>query len=152
MRLLVFSDSHGSPYYMRRAMEKHPEADMIVFLGDGIHDLENVEFEIAGRPVVSVKGNCDFGSDEKILQILNVEGHRIYITHGFAEHVKYGIEDLAANARGYNADIVFFGHTHMQMTDYEDGMYFLNPGCAGDGYYGIADIFRTGVMLNTAKA
>ena len=151
MRLLVFSDSHGSPYYMRRALEKHPEADMIVFLGDGFRDLESVEFEIAGRPVVSVKGNCDFGSDEKILEILNVEGHRIYITHGFAEHVKYGIGDLAVNARGYKADIVFFGHTHMQMTDYEDGMHFMNPGCAGEGCYGIADIFRNGVMLNTAK-
>ena len=35
MKLLVFSDSHGMPLYMRETLEKHRDADAVIFLGDG---------------------------------------------------------------------------------------------------------------------
>ena len=151
MRLLVFSDSHGVAYYMRQALLAHPEADMIIFLGDGERDLDSVEFEINGRPLVKVRGNCDFGSHLNAVEIIRAGGKTVYITHGFAEHVKHGISELMDTARGYNADIVLFGHTHEQMTLYEDGMYIMNPGSVNDGYYGMVDITPKGIMTIPAR-
>ena len=40
MKLLVFSDSHGMPLYMREALERHRTADAVIFLGDGMRDFE----------------------------------------------------------------------------------------------------------------
>ncbi|MFR3419646.1 MAG: metallophosphoesterase family protein [Eubacterium sp.] len=40
-----------------------------------------------------------------------------------------------------NADIVLFGHTHNQYTEYLDGLYIMNPGSVGmNGDYGVIDI------------
>ena len=44
MRILVFSDSHGSTWRMRDALLDHPEADMIIHLGDGERDVENLGY------------------------------------------------------------------------------------------------------------
>ena len=41
MKLLVFSDSHGMPLYMRETLEKHRDVDAVIFLGDGQNDLKN---------------------------------------------------------------------------------------------------------------
>ena len=35
MRLLVLSDSHGRKKLLLEAVELHPEADAVIFLGDG---------------------------------------------------------------------------------------------------------------------
>lgn len=31
MKLLVFSDSHGMPLYMRETLEKHRDVDAVIF-------------------------------------------------------------------------------------------------------------------------
>ena len=36
MRILVLSDSHGMPSRILDAVEAHPEAEALIFLGDGI--------------------------------------------------------------------------------------------------------------------
>ena len=146
MRLLVFSDSHGTPYYMRQALLMHPEADRIVFLGDGERDLDLVVQEINGRPLTAVKGNCDFGSLLPANETIKAGEHLVLCTHGFLESVKYGESALIQKARDMKADIVLYGHTHYQTASYEDGLYILNPGCAADGYYGMVDITERGIM------
>lgn len=40
MKLLVFSDSHGMPLYMRETLEKHRDVDAVIFLGDGQNDFQ----------------------------------------------------------------------------------------------------------------
>jgi len=42
MKCLIFSDSHGNPTYMKRAIAKNPDAEVIFFLGDGISDAESL--------------------------------------------------------------------------------------------------------------
>ena len=39
-KILVFSDSHGTTHNMRRAIDMHPDAEVIFFLGDGLSDIE----------------------------------------------------------------------------------------------------------------
>ena len=152
MRLLVFSDSHGVAYYMRKVLEMHPEADKIIFLGDGEADIDNLEYYIGNKPVVKVKGNCDPYSDLKALEIIKAAGQTVYITHGYAEHVKAGLTELKLTARGYGANIVLYGHTHRQESFTEDGVYYMNPGSISERYYGMIDITPKGIMLIEARA
>ena len=39
-KLLILSDSHGSPEAVRRILTAESDADAVIFLGDGLHDLE----------------------------------------------------------------------------------------------------------------
>ena len=149
MRILVLSDSHGMPSRILDAVEAHPEAEALIFLGDGERDLDTVESYYHSLPnVIKVAGNCDFSSS---LRMVTLGGKKIYCTHGHAEHVKYGTDELLLRARQEGADIVLYGHTHTGVTCYDDGLYIMNPGSIRDGHYGMIDIVPGGIMLNEAK-
>ena len=91
MRILVLSDSHGMPSRILDAVEAHPEAEALIFLGDGERDLDTVESYYHSLPnVIKVAGNCDFSSSLPLLRVVTLGGKKIYCTHGHAEHVKYG--------------------------------------------------------------
>ena len=83
--------------------------------------------------------------------VVTLGGKKIYCTHGHAEHVKYGTDELICRARQEGADIVLYGHTHSGVTAYDDGLYIMNPGSIRDGHYGMIDIVPGGIMLNEAK-
>ncbi|MGN0545060.1 MAG: metallophosphoesterase family protein [Acutalibacteraceae bacterium] len=151
MRILVISDSHGMPSHIMEAVELHPEADALIFLGDGEHDLEMIENCCDIPQIVKVAGNCDFSSRLPLCRIITLGGKKIYCTHGHSEHVKHGVDELLCCARREDADIVLYGHTHAVVTDYEDGLYIMNPGSIRDGNYGLIDIVPGGVMLNAAR-
>lgn len=152
MRILVLSDSHGMPSRILDAVEAHPEAEALIFLGDGERDLDTVEsYYHSLSNVIKVAGNCDFSSSLPLLRVVTLGGKKIYCTHGHAEHVKYGTDELILRARQEGADIVLYGHTHTGVTAYDDGLYIMNPGSIRDGHYGMIDIVSGGIMLNEAK-
>ena len=41
-KILVTSDSHGSAYALCRVAETEPDADAMIFLGDGLRDLDGL--------------------------------------------------------------------------------------------------------------
>ena len=147
MRILVFSDSHGSKHCIREALFMHPQADMIIHLGDGERDFGGMEDILEGKRVVQVCGNCDYASVLPVNEIVTACGVKIFCTHGFAEHVKYGTAELYLKARNAGARIALYGHTHQSVTDYSDGLYVMNPGCARSGEFGAIDITPSGIML-----
>ena len=152
MRILVLSDSHGMPSRILDAVEAHPEAEALIFLGDGERKIDTVESYYHSLPnVIKVAGNCDFSSSLPLLRVVTLGGKKIYCTHGHAEHVKYGTDELLLRARHECADIVLYGHTHTGVTCYDDGLYIMNPGSIRDGHYGMIDIVPGGIMLNEAK-
>ena len=152
MRILVLSDSHGMPSRILDAVEAHPEAEALIFLGDGERDLDTGESYYHSLPNVRKgAGNCDFSSSLPLLRVVTLGGKKIYCTHGHAEHVKYGTDELLLRARQEGADIVLYGHTHTGVTCYDDGLYIMNPGSIRDGHYGMIDIVPGGIMLNEAK-
>ena len=60
MKILVFSDSHGSPSYIRTALRQHGgQADALLFLGDGVLDAVTVFSEYPDILSYTVRGNCD---------------------------------------------------------------------------------------------
>ena len=42
MKIIVFSDSHGSYAAVQSIMDKNPDADMYIFLGDGDSEVEKM--------------------------------------------------------------------------------------------------------------
>lgn len=136
---------------MRNALYKHREATMIIHLGDGEKDFDALESAVAGRRVVQVCGNCDFGSLLPNNEIVDVAGVRIFCSHGHTELVKHGTQEFIQKAKSLNARIALYGHTHQSVTAYDDGLYIMNPGCARNGEYGMIDITPSGIMLLPMK-
>ena len=69
-------------------------------------------------------------------------------SYGHPYNVKFGYENIIAEAKRRNADIVLFGHTHNQYTEYIDGLYIMNPGSVGmNGDYGVIDITSKGDIM-----
>lgn len=158
LRCLVISDSHGSIFFMRRALERCGRVDAVIFLGDGLSDAEAVadSVNIPGQPCVPwfvVRGNCDMrstflGRSVTKTETIALGERRIVCTHGDLYGVKYhmaGLEQLAAET---NADIVLFGHTHAPMERYSDGVYYFNPGALRDGCCGVLSIRHDGVLFS----
>lgn len=148
MRILVLSDSHGADHNVIHALMEHKEADAIVFLGDGERDIETARGIIAGKPLICVKGNCDFYSQLPEYALERMGGKLIYATHGYCEQVKYGNTMLIERARRFGADIVLYGHTHTPHVSYEDGLYVFNPGSLKERSYGFVDITSGGIMCS----
>ena len=151
MRIIVFSDSHGSTARMRDALIDHPEADMIIHLGDGERDVEHLSELIGNRKVVQVCGNCDFYSQLPANEIIEVMGRKIFCSHGHTEFVKHGTQYFIEKAKAMGVRIALYGHTHEAVTAYDDGVYVMNPGSIRSGEYGAIDITASGIMLLKMK-
>ena len=146
MRILVISDSHGDSYSIRRAISEQPSARALFYLGDGERDISFFENVRPDLYIHKVKGNCDYASDLPAYVIDEIEGVRVYATHGYVERVKYGTSLLREYAQDNNALIALYGHTHNPDTTYSDGIWLINPGSIRMGEYAVVDITAKGIM------
>ena len=142
MKLLILSDSHRELEYMREAVRRE-RPDAVIHLGDHFTDADALAQEFAGLPVLSVRGNCDYFSQQRADELLRTfEGVKIFGTHGHRYGVKQGLlrAELAARQRG--ADVLLFGHTHCPYCECYDGLGLLNPGACGGRApsYGLVEI------------
>lgn len=150
MKLLVFSDSHGSPGYMQEAISRHRTADAVIFLGDGARDIESMRALYPEKAFYIVRGNCDFGADTPERLVLDLDGARIFCTHGHNYGVKYDVYKAVCAARAEKANLLLFGHTHQPLNMYDDGLYILNPGSVSDyrASYAVVDVSPAGILTN----
>lgn len=129
MKILVLSDSHGNFDAIYDIAEKE-NPDLIIHLGDGAKEAEDLSY-IVDKRVISVRGNCDWGSRLESELIYETAGKRLFICHGHTFSVKSGIGSLINAAHTHECDILLFGHTHQQLYMVDRGMHVLNPGSAG---------------------
>lgn len=146
MRILVLSDSHGDTFSLRCAIEQQPTAKVIIHLGDGENDMQSMGNLNGLADVIQVKGNCDWCSNAPARFVYDISGTKIYCTHGYAENVKYSETQLIEAAKGFNASIALYGHTHTPVTNYVDGLYVVNPGSVRDGSYAVIDLTAAGIV------
>ena len=109
-KLLVLSDSHGGRAAIERVLMKESKSiDALIFLGDGLRDLELALTLCPKLRAYSVAGNCDYGALEPTDGLAAFDGVVIFYTHGHMYGVKYDLDTLAdaASARG-----AVRSHTH----------------------------------------
>lgn len=154
MKILVVSDTHGDFYSLNKLVQMQSNAEVVLFLGDGCEEFDDVSMLYPEKMFIGVKGNNDFCTTLPMTEERVIEGKRIFMSHGHVYGVKYGLERIIAAGKARNADIVLFGHTHEPCSQYADGMYVFNPGAlhGSFGSYGVIEIQNGQILTNTAPA
>lgn len=126
--VIVLSDTHGN----RRAIDGLDgvlsEANIIVHLGDTSSDGAYIRSKYPNKTYV-INGNCDpmkVGEDELVLDI---EGIKIFATHGHMYGVKYSTEKLVYRAKELGCGVALYGHSHHATEEQIGGVLTVNPGC-----------------------
>ena len=152
MRIVIMSDSHKAVGTLLDIIERHKNnADLFIFLGDVDNDFDEVLMAYPDIRYKRVVGNNDRFSTNPASDMITMNGKKIFFTHGHIFHVKRGNEEIIEYCRKIGADLCLYGHTHRQFTDYDNGLYIMNPGAAFKGEYGVADITDNGIALITNK-
>ncbi|MCX7885620.1 MAG: metallophosphoesterase [Caloramator sp.] len=127
MRIGVVSDSHRDLYMLDKAIKSMGKLDLVIHLGDEYRDIIKVN-EKYKLPVEYVSGNNDFGVERIPEKVLSINGKKIFITHGHRYNVYFGLESLYFKALEAGAELVLYGHTHVQDINNRKNIFFLNPG------------------------
>jgi len=157
MKIGVISDTHLSiensllPENLIKGLEG---CDLIIHAGDLV-DLSVLEPLKKIAKVEAVCGNMD-GHDVKCKlaekKILNVQGKKICIMHGFGHPDKL-VDILKKEFFQEKPDIIIFGHSHAPKNEYIEGVLFFNPGSVTDTVfapyrsYGIIEIGNNGEIM-----
>ena len=167
--ILVFSDSHGRGARISDVLSRYKEINIrpeaILFLGDGLRELDDTEFD--GIPFYAVRGNCDFfsimdGLEVPEERILRFSEYTVIMMHGHKYGVKLGLGAAISRARAAGADILCFGHTHVALERYipadtEEGkpLYVMNPGSIGEyrssASFGVIYLSPSGISISHGK-
>ena len=123
MKIMIFSDLHSNLANLDNVLVNH-KFDRIFGLGD----FDVNEYELNERDVVGVKGNSYFDSDYPIDRFTEIEGFKILFTHGHTHNVRPSRLSLKLFAKENNAQIVFYGHTHIARIEEDSNIYLINPG------------------------
>jgi len=131
MRIGVISDTHRNASCIEQLEGKIKALDVLIHLGDNVDDVASIQKYYSGR-IINVKGNCDFSTSTPNDRVEDIGGKRIFLTHGHKYNVKEGLLKLRYKAQETGSDIVLYGHTHMGEVDFEEGIWYINPGSASE--------------------
>ena len=127
MKVLVVSDTHGYNGNMLKAIEREKPFDLLVHCGDLSMDIEEL-MAYVDCPVYACAGNNDFFYNLKQEEQFYISDKKALLTHGHRQGVSYDLTKLLYKAEECDAEIVFFGHTHVPFIDEIEGITFINPG------------------------
>lgn len=128
MKILIVSDTHGNNTNLKKAIAAMGGSiSLMVHLGDCMCSPGTIR-ELAGCPVEIVKGNCDSFSGLQSAKLIDIAGHKTFITHGHIYGGNWGIGTMKDIAKENGAEIVMFGHTHEPMVDKSPEITVINPG------------------------
>ncbi len=129
MKIGIISDTHGNYNSVEDAVTIAQDMNMWLHCGDCVPDAEYLQ-SLVDVPVHFVAGNCDWPmADTKYEKIIEVAGHKIFLTHGHNYGVRYTQEYIMEAAESQGADIAVYGHTHI-VDIMKGSVLVLNPGSA----------------------
>ena len=143
MKLLVLSDSHGRTETLVNIIQKHPDADAIIFLGDGERDFEKAvqDCNIGEEKIVcQVRGNCDCADRHPEIIVRDFDGTEFLMTHGHEQNVKLAVWGLVDEAKKRKCTVALYGHTHYESFLVKEGITLINPGSAREGKYCVIEV------------
>ena len=96
-KLLILSDSHSNRLALEHILKAEADhIDALIFLGDGLRDLEQTLTLYPRLRAYAVAGNCDFGALEPLDGLAAFDGVVVFYTHGHMYGVKYDLDTLSA--------------------------------------------------------
>ena len=113
MRIIVFSDTHGNFAAMHKIIKRNGDADLFIFLGDGLSEFRKLKSHYLDNNMICVKGNCDFDKElpESMVYVLP-DGKRMFLAHGDKWGVNFSVENIYEKAKEEECQFALFGHTH----------------------------------------
>lgn len=132
MRLVVFSDTHGNFAAMQKIVKRNGNADLFVFLGDGLTEYEKIKAHYIDNNFVCVKGNCDYSKEIPESDVYTLpNGQKMFMAHGDKWNVRSSADKIYEKARDEGCQFAFYGHTHCRHVEKKGNVLILNPGSAG---------------------
>ncbi|MGH4118363.1 metallophosphoesterase [Clostridium sp.] len=150
MRIGVISDTHRNASSIELLGEKIKAVDVLIHLGDNVDDISILKRYYKGR-IINVRGNCDFCTKTPYDLVEDIGGKKIFLTHGHKYSVKENLCNLRYKALETGSSIVLYGHTHIAKIDFEEGIWYINPGSVSeprDGAGSFAIINIDGEVIN----
>lgn len=139
MKYLIFSDLHGSAKMTRWLIQKYHQlgCNRLICLGDVLYHgpRNDLPEEYAPKEVVrmlnelasdilAIQGNCDAEVDQMVLKFPLFKNKDIVLNNHLC-HLEHGhhLEELQSNA-----ELNFYGHTHISEIKKQGSQLYLNPG------------------------
>ena len=126
-RVLVISDTHGRNDDIEGVLAQVGHIDYMIHCGDLERGEEYVR-SLVDCPVTLISGNNDYYLDLPMEAEIEIEGIKIWITHGHYYYVGMTIDYLREEGLKKGVDVVMFGHTHVPYFEKGDDLIILNPG------------------------
>lgn len=127
-KLFVFSDTHKNLELIKRVENVIKESDYVIHLGDYSSDVLYLK-KIIGDKLICVRGNGDVFTNIPSEIELEIDGIKLFLTHGHRYNVKKTLLNIGNEALKRECKVVLYGHTHKyDITDYA-GVKLINPGC-----------------------
>lgn len=120
--IILVSDNHYDQTSLLDIQNYFGSKPIYIHLGDSEMS------QSALRGFLAVRGNNDYDYDLPLFQVVDLYGHRFFLTHGHHEYVSMGYETLLEKAKHYQCDFACFGHTHRYYQNQVKGIYLCNPG------------------------
>ena len=152
MKIGVISDTHikdSTRKLPAALLDAFKDCGLILHAGDLV-DLSVIDQLKKITKVKAVRGNMDLPKTQAALQdrkILDLCGKKICLMHGRGSP-KNLINALKESFSKYKPDVIVFGHSHVPMNEYVDGVLFFNPGSATDTIF---SPYRSYGILEIAK-
>jgi len=138
IRIGVISDTHinrPEPLIDEIIGKHFQTVDMFIHTGDMVWFEVLDSLYATGKPVHAVSGNMDpveVKSRYPVKKIIEVEGMRIGMIHGWGSP-----NGIIKRIMGEFSDVgaIVYGHTHQPFSEFEEGIFFFNPGSPTDSRF-----------------
>ncbi|MBL3398065.1 metallophosphoesterase [Staphylococcus pasteuri] len=141
---IVVSDNHNESGILYDIYEKHNDADVFLHLGDSEFQYDDTELSLYNR----VKGNCDFYPEFPEENTISNNGINAFYTHGHLYQVNQTRMKLAEKAKTLNAQLAFYGHTHVAKYENIADVHVINPGSISQSRSAVEETYAELIIVD----
>ncbi len=144
MRIIAVSDTHGDKAVLKQIAEKYPDCAAYFYAGDSELMADDPVF----TTYQAVVGNMDYDQSFPKTLTKDVDGLRVFMTHGHYYNVREMLDDLLAAGRKEGAQLIIYGHTHVALAEQHSGVVVVNPGSISQPRGPLADLGGTFAIID----